>query len=260
MGFTKYMKKKPKNQKIRRYLLKMANLTEEYIRKIVRKVLAESLILEISAEEKTKAYAKSNERVPFDADLMKQAIMQGREIGINFKSNNEKYTMPTTKARVIHPVAFGVNKSGNQVVRGLHITGQSEKEAIRTNKRSAEIDSETEGMGAWRMFKTENIKSMWFTDRFFSDNIPGYNPDDKGMANVYVAYNPIVAKKYQDEIITARQTSKRPIPQPVVQPAQQPVVKPVVKPKQTKPTIVDKDIDQVGYEDKKNKNIRNFFK
>lgn len=259
MGFTKYVKKKPKNQKFRRYLLKMVNLTEAYIRKIVRKVLAESLILEISAEEKVKAYAKSNERVPFNAELMKQAIMQGREIGLNFKSDNEKYTMPTTKTRIIHPVAFGINKSGKQVVRGLHITGQSEKEAIRTGQRSAEIDAEKEGMGAWRMFKVENIKSMWFTDRFFSDNIPGYNPNDKGMSSIYVSYNPTTAKKYQDEIVVARRKSAKPIETP---PAAQPAVQPTVQPT-AKPTI-DKDVEQMGYEDQpiqeKKKTIRNFFK
>jgi hypothetical protein len=235
----------------------MANLTESYIRKIVRKVLAESFLLEISAEEKTKAYSKSNERVPFSADLIKQAIMQGREVGMNFKSNNEKYTMPTTKARIIHPVAIGVNKSGKSVVRGLHITGQSEKEAIRTGSRSAEVEAEKDGINAWRLFKTENIKSMWFTDRFFSDNIPGYNPNDKGMSSIYVAYNPTTAKKYQDEIISARKASTRPI-EPKVQP------EPQVQPEPKRAPSIDKDIDQMGYEDQpiqeKKGNIRNFFK
>lgn len=237
----------------------MVNLTELYIRKIVRKVLAESLLLEISAEEKTKAYAKSNERVPFNADLMKQAIMQGREVGLNFKSDNDKYTMPTTKTRIIHPVAFGINKAGRQVVRGLHITGQSEKEALRTGSRSAEIEAETDGMNAWRMFKVENIKSMWFTDRFFSDNIPGYNPNDKGMASIYVSYNPTTAKKYQDEIVAARKKSTNPIDiQPKVEPIQTPITQ------LNKTPTVDKDIEQMGYEDQpiqeKNKNVRGFFK
>lgn len=237
----------------------MVNLTESYIRKIIREIIKESLILEISADEKTRAYAKSNERVPFNADLIKQAIMQGREIGLNFKSDNDKYTMPTTKARIIHPVAFGINKSGNQVIRGLHITGQSEKEAIRTGSRSAEINADTSGMDAWRMFKTENIKSMWFTDRFFSDDIPGYNPNDKGMSTIYVSYNPATAKKYQDEIIAARKSSIRPI-----EPKNKPTIKPIPQPVKNTQPPVDKDIEQMGYEDKpiqeKKKNIRNFFK
>lgn len=237
----------------------MVNLTELYIRKIVRKVLEESLLLEISAEEKIKAYSKSNERIPFNPDLMKQAIMQGREVGINFKSNNEKYTMPTTKARIIHPVAYGINKAGKQVIRGLHITGQSEKEAIRTGSRSAEVEAEKDGMNAWRMFKVENIKSMWFTDRFFSDNIPGYNPNDKGMTSIYVSYNPTTAKKYQDEIVAARKKYTKPINiQPKVEPTQSPITK------INKPSSVDKDIEQMGYEEQpiqeKKKNVRNLFK
>lgn len=241
----------------------MAETGKNYIRRLVRKILSESLLLEISPQEKTKAYAKSNERVPYNADLMKQAIMQGREVGLNFKSNNEKYTMPTTKARIIHPVALGVNRSGNPVVRGLHITGQSEKEAIKTGVRSAEADAERDGISAWRMFKTENIKSMWFTDRFFSNDIPGYNPNDKGMSSIYVSYNPSTARKYQDSIIAARKLSRIPIEEPPVR--VEPEITPEPIPKVN--PAVDKDIDQIGYEDKpiqeKNKdgkNIRGFFK
>jgi len=247
----------------------MANLTESYIRKIVREIIKESLILEISADEKNLAYEKSNQRVPFNADLMKQAIMQGREIGLNFKSDNEKYTMPTTKTRIIHPVAYGINKSGKKVVRGLHITGQSEKVALshtpRKGSAEANVDSpETGGMNAWRMFKTENIKSMWFTDRFFSDDIPGYNPNDKGMSSIYVSYNPKVAKKYQDEIIVARKSYASPIT-PEVKPETQPTQEPQPEiPTQKAQPKSDKDIEQMGYEDQtiqeKKKNIRGFFK
>jgi hypothetical protein len=227
----------------------MNKLIESYIRKIVRSVISESLILEISAEEKIKAYAKSNERIPFNSELMKQAIMQGREVGLNFKSNNEKYTMPTTKTRIIQPVAYGVNKSGRPVVRGLHITGQSEKEAIRTGRRSAEVEAEKDGINAWRMFKVENIKSMWFTDRFFSDNIPGYNPNDKGMSTIYVSYNPVTAKKYQDEIVAAKKSAQKTI-------SPKTSVEPIIN------TTADKDIEQMGYEDKpiQEKNIKKLFK
>lgn len=241
----------------------MAEASKKYIRSLVRRIISESLLLEISPQEKTKAYAKSNERVPYSADLMKQAIMQGREVGLNFKSNNDKYIMPTTKARIIHPVALGINGSGNSVVRGLHITGQSEKEAIRTGVRSAEVDAERDGISAWRMFKTENIKSMWFTDRFFSNDIPGYNPNDKGMSSIYVSYNPSTAQKYQDEIVAARKLSRTPIegPPAIAQPEKSPKVTPKVNP------AVDKDIDQVGYEEnpiqeknKDGKNVRGFFK
>lgn len=215
----------------------MNKSTDIYIRKLIRQVISESLILEISAEEKNKAYAKSNERVPFNPELMKQAILQGREIGINFRSDNDKYTMPTTKSRIIQPVVYGVNNLGNQVVRGMHITGQSEKEAIKTGRRSAEIEFEKDGMNAWRVFKVKNIKSMWFTDRFFNNTPPGYNPNDNHMSTIYVSYNPVSAKKYQDEFISTKQQFNK---------------------------NTEKDIEQMGYENQpiqeKNKNIKEFFK
>jgi len=249
MSFTKYVKKKPKNQKFRRYLLKMANITEAHIRKIIREVLSESLILEVSAEEKNKIMSKSNERVPFNTDLMKQAVEQGREIGIGYRSKNDKYEMPVTKYRIIHPVAMGTDKKGNTVIRGLHITGQSEKAARETGVRSAEIEAEKDGMNAWRLFKTENLKSMWFTGRFFSNNIPGYNPNDKAMSTKIVTYSPKVAKEYQDQLIAQ---SKQQVAQ----------AQPQAQPQQQAP--VDRDIEQMGYSDQpiqeKKKDIRSFFK
>lgn len=229
------------------------SLTEIHIRKIIREVLSESLILEISAEEKGKIMAKSNERVPFSADLMKQAIEQGREIGINYRSNG----MPTTKSRIIHPVAMGTDDKGSIIIRGLHITGQSEKAARETGVRSAEVEADKDGMNAWRLFKINNLRSMWFTGRFFSNDIKGFNPNDKAMVTKMAVYNPGIAKKHQDQLVAQ---------------AQQQVVKPEQPEVQNEPTkqqpqvqnqpIVDKDIDQLGYTDKPipNKNVRQFFK
>ena len=48
----------------------------------------------ISNQERLDAFAKSDERVPYNKDLMIQAIQQGREVGVLFQSNNEKYKMP----------------------------------------------------------------------------------------------------------------------------------------------------------------------
>lgn len=240
-------------------LMEKNNLIEQKIRNLVREIIAESLILEISAEEKDKVMAKSNERVPFNSELMKQAIEQGREIGINYRSKNDKYEMPTTKSRIIHPVAMGTDKRGNIVIRGLHITGQSEKAARETGVRSAEVEAEKDGMNAWRLFKAENLKSMWFTGRFFSDNIPGYNPNDKAMTTKTTVYNPTAAKKYQDELVAQSKTAAQAKPEPATQQQQiqpQPQVAPV--------RPVEKDIEQMGYENQpiqeKQKNIRGLFK
>jgi hypothetical protein len=231
----------------------MSNLTESYIRGVIREVLKESLILEISAEEKTKVMAKSNERIPFNKELMKQAILQGREVGMNFQTNNDKTKMPVAKARIIHPVAMGTDKNGNLVIRGLHITGQSEKKARETGVRSAEAEAEKDGINAWRLFRGNNVRSMWFTDRFFSDNIPGFNPNDSAMSSQIATYSPAGAKAYQDSLVAQSKGEEQPAVQPQVQAQPQQQVKP------------DRDLDQLGYEDqpiqeKKKKNIRNFFK
>ncbi|MEK6829294.1 MAG: hypothetical protein AABY15_04140 [Nanoarchaeota archaeon] len=241
------------------------NLTEAHIRKIVREVLSEALILEISAEEKGKVMAKSNERVPFSVDLMKQAIEQGREVGINYRSSNDKYEMPVTKSRIIHPVAMGTDSKGNLVIRGLHITGQSEKAARETGVRSAEVEAERDGMNAWRLFKTSNLRSMWFTDRFFSDNIKGFNPNDKAMVTKIAVYNPGVAKKHQDQLVAQSQQQPSAVEKPAVKPVVEPTIQKTIQPQgaiQTK-APADKDIEQMGYSNnpaQPNKNIRKFFK
>ena len=41
-------------------------------------------------QTKTSILSKSRERVPVSRDMMKKDIEQGREIGLLFKSNNEK--------------------------------------------------------------------------------------------------------------------------------------------------------------------------
>ncbi len=234
----------------------MKGLTENKVRKMIRDVIKESLILEISSEEKWELMGKSVSRVPFSQEMMKQAIEQGREVGINYRSKNDKYEMPIIKTRIIHPVAMGTDKSGNVVIRGLHIAGQSEKAARETGVRSAEVQAEKDGMNAWRLFKVENLKSMWFTDRFFNDSIPGYNPNDKAMSTKIVTYDPSVAKQYQDQLVAQSKQGQEP---------QQPEVQPQVQPQpqqQAQQAPVNKDIEQMGYEDQpiQEKNIRGFFK
>jgi len=239
----------------------LSKLTESHIRKIIREVLSESMLLEISAEEKTKVMSKSNERLPFNANLMKQAIEQGREVGLLFQTNNDKTKMPVAKYRIIHPVAMGTSGKGDLVVRGLHITGQSEKAARATGVRSAEAEAEKDGINAWRLFRGDNIRSMWFTDRFFSDSIPGFNPNDKAMTSKMAVYNPAVAKQYQDSLVT--QSKVAPEVAPEVEPTQQIQPQQPQGPQPTRRIPVDKDVEQMGYENpiqEKSKYSRNFFK
>ena len=155
-------------------------ILEESYRKRIQELAG--IITEVDAQTKTNMLSKSVERVPFNREMMKQAIEQGREVGLLFKSDNENYEMPVPKYRIIRPMAMGTSADGNTVIRGLHLIGQSERKARETGNRSAEAE------GEWRLFNANNIKGMWFTDNFFTQAPPGYNPNDKQMS-VQVAFN-----------------------------------------------------------------------
>ncbi len=172
-------------------------------------------------------YLNSKKRVKFDVNLMKQAIEGGMEIGMVFQSNNTKYKMPVWKMRIIQPVAMGYDKDGQLVIRGIHVEGQSEKRAIETGVRSAQAKNE------WRLFKTSNIKSMFFTGRLFNTiSLPGYNPNDSAMKNIIVSFNAEKALEYQKQLKVSKNKALAPKPK---------AVKPVVKaPLKTKPAVVPK--------------------
>jgi len=211
-------------------------LSEGYKERLQK--LAGIVLLEVSNAEKEAAFRNSNQRIPFNKDLMIQAIKEGREIGILFQSNNEKYKMPVSKYRIIYPVAIGTSKAGNQVLRAVHRMGQSESAAMKTGLRSQEIEDE------WRMFKISNIKSMWFTGNFFSVPPKNYNAADKGMVNVEVAANFPEIKKFQIDLANKAKEQQKPKPnikalfkepeQQVQEPEQtDAVTKPTLKPKGT---------------------------
>lgn len=137
-------------------------------------------------------YVRSNERIPFNKELMQQAIEFGLEVGILFQSKNKAYKMPMSKYRIIMPVAMGIDDEGRLMVRGVHIVGQSEKEAIRTGQRSAEAKN------VWRLFNSANIKSMFFTGKTYTQvPIGGYKANDSAMVTMIAAFNPATAKKKQ---------------------------------------------------------------
>lgn len=137
-------------------------------------------------------YVRSNERVPFNKELMKQAIDYGLEMGLLFQSKNAKYKMPISKYRIILPVALGIDDQGRLMLRGVHIEGQSEKEALRTGKRSAEAKN------VWRLFNTANIKSMFFTGKtHIKVPIGGYRATDSAFTRTLASFNAATAKKNQ---------------------------------------------------------------
>jgi hypothetical protein len=169
-------------------------LSESYKSRLQQLAGIKPIAEAMDANSKKAAMDKSSNRVSYNSAMLQQAIEQGREIGINFQSNNENYKMPVAKARIIWPVYFGKNKNNEDVVRGYHVTGQSEKEARKTKTRSAEIENE------WRLFKIKNIKTMWFTDNFFSEPPPGYEGTDKAISSPIAKFDSSKAKEYQASI------------------------------------------------------------
>lgn len=175
-------------------------------------------LYDFSDEERTIAYKDFDKRVPFSKDLMAKAIREGWEVGISFKSDNDKYKMPIAKARVIYPVAMGLSKKGNLVIRALHKIGQSESGAHTAKKigmknfRSAEVKNE------WRLFKASNIKNMWLTGDFFKlENISGYRESgDKGMTVVELKANKKQVSKFQNDYFQKIQKTKKPKPSTVI--------------------------------------------
>lgn len=206
-------------------------LSEKYKKRI--KFLA-GIINEITNQERLDAFSKSDDAIPFNKDLMIQAIQQGREVGVLFQSNNEKYKMPLAKYRIIYPVALGISKKGNPVIRAFHKMGQSEKAALATGKRSAEVEN------TWRMFKISNIKKIFLTGNFFRGPLEAYNSNgDAGMVNIEIQADFNQIRKYQDELIASikdkkeqeqkrknivqlfKQTGERPTEQPIKNPGDQ---------------------------------------
>lgn len=194
-------------------------LSESYKKRLKKLagLLTEELY-DFSDEERTIAYKDRDKRVPFSKDLMAKAIREGWEVGISFKSDNEKYTMPIAKARVIYPVAMGLSKKGNLVIRAFHKIGQSESGAKTAQKigiknyRSAEVKNE------WRLFKATNIKNMWFTGDFFKlEDISSYRETgDKGMTVVEIKANKKQVSKFQNDYFRKIQQSKEPAPSTVI--------------------------------------------
>lgn len=158
-------------------------------------------IYNFSDEEKTAAYKDFDKRVPFSKDLMAKAIREGWEIGITFQSNNEKSKMPIAKARIIYPVAMGLSKKGNLVIRGYHKIGQSESAANKAQKQGTKNYRSTEVKNEWRLFKASGIKNMWFTGDFFKlENVSGYREiGDKGMTVVEIQAKKSQVSKFQND-------------------------------------------------------------
>jgi len=190
-------------------------LSESYKRRLKKLAgLITEELYDFSDEERTIAYKDFDKRVPFSKDLMVKAIREGWEVGISFKSDNDKYKMPIAKTRVIYPVAMGLSKKGNLVIRAFHKIGQSESGAMTAQKIGMKNYRSTEVKDEWRLFKATNIKNMWLTGDFFKlENVSGYKETgDKGMTVVEIQAKKSQVSKFQKDYYSniKKSTEKQP--------------------------------------------------
>ena len=187
-------------------------LSEQYKQRI--KYLAGIISEEAFSSRKNDPFALSNTREPFNKDMIIKAIEEGREMGILYKSD----LMPVPKYRIVYPVAIGMSKKGNLIIRAFHKHGQSESEARRTGVRSAEVQN------AWRLLKATNIKGVWLTGNLFRGPLEAYNPNDKSMVSVEIAANFNDIINYQNAILKDIENNKKKLVQIPAQPqAQEPM-------------------------------------
>jgi hypothetical protein len=194
-------------------------LSESYKQRLQKLAgLINEELYDFSDEERTIAYKDSNKRVPFSKDLMAKAIREGWEVGIIFKSDNEKYKMPIAKTRVIYPVAMGLSKKGNLVIRAFHKIGQSESGARVAQRIGMKNYRSTEVKNEWRLFKTSNIKSMWLTGDFFKlEDVSGYRETgDKGMTVVEIKAIKKQVAKFQKDYFKKIKDIEKPKPSTVI--------------------------------------------
>lgn len=108
-----------------------------------------------------------NKKVKFDQALMVRAIQNGLVLLINYAG--EKDSWKGGRERVIYPMVLGVNRNtGNMLIRGWHLTGWSVSKRRNVSKE-------------WRLFKSDNIKSMTFTGDFYRLPPKGYKMNDRAM-------------------------------------------------------------------------------
>lgn len=175
----------------------MAFLSESYKDRLLKlaglKPLEEAI--EFSRQDLTQTYDKSSQRIQgFNLELIKQAIREGRAIGVSYKSTD----MPVTKFRVVLPVTLGIYKTKSGVplkLSAFHLAGQSERAAQKSGKRSEEPQY------VWRLFDLDpkSFKGMWLSEKFFYEYPPGYKKGDKRFITITTEYDINVAQIERDE-------------------------------------------------------------
>ena len=174
----------------------MEFITESYRSRLMKLAGLISIKEEIdfNRDDLTKAYDKSTQRIQgFNLNMLKQAIREGRAIGVSYKSTD----MPVTKFRIILPVTLGIYRTKEGVplkLSAFHLAGQSERAAQASGTRSQETSS------VWRLFDLDpkSFKSMWLTDKFFYEYPPGYKKGDKRYSSISDQYDTTIAEIERD--------------------------------------------------------------
>lgn len=71
--------------------------------------------------------------------------------------------------RKVEPFCYGLNKTGNEVLRGYQIGGHSER---------------GESVG-WRLFRASDISGITVTPKHYTGWREGYTPNDSAMTTIH---------------------------------------------------------------------------
>jgi len=72
-------------------------------------------------------------------------------------------------SRLVEPCYYGMDKAGNELLRGYQISGYSKS-------------GDTVG---WKLFRASRISNLVVTGKHFTGIRDGYNPNDKAMTVIY---------------------------------------------------------------------------
>ncbi len=101
--------------------------------------------------------------------------------------------------RTIEPYVFGVTKAGNDAIRAWQTKGASDTPNGDGKDKLKEIPG-------WRMFRLDRIKNWnttlqkYNTDKdWMSTNRPKYNPQDRDLKSIYIAFEPSDAPQPEEQ-------------------------------------------------------------
>jgi hypothetical protein len=142
-------------------------LKEEYISPKNKKYNSRGNVINEMVNEVLIPGLPVNTKIKFNEQLMVKSIQYGLVLLINYSGDKDNWK--GGRERIIYPMVIGINRhTRNMLVRGWHLTGWSVSKRKNVKKE-------------WRLFKTDNIKSMLFTGDFYRLPPKGYKMNDRIM-------------------------------------------------------------------------------